>query len=285
MTDRVKYLVLLAFPLFLLVLWTLSVVKPKPRTWIQQGRMPPSTNVLQLWRQADFIPIEHGSNFVTRLKGIPFIHSGALGLTDDQRQAAVEAAQNFLLAFGFKDLEAYRRFRLPVKTYTLDDGMMRFRFFRLKELFPDTEELREARTEAIIDLWFQSMFVPLDSKGTTLHEHTLQQIITGFSTYQSAFFFERRSNMPPPLNLFVTQTNNNGYFEQRSFVTFSPTPEALLAKHHALDILTMRLHIATQHDPPMPIYFRFYWDDERRKWLPVEHAIPYALQRKHNYAF
>lgn len=247
--------------------------------------MPPSTNVLQLWRQADFIPIEHGSNFVTRLKGIPFIHSGALGLTDDQRQAAVEAAQNFLLAFGFKDLEAYRRFRLPVKTYTLDDGMMRFRFFRLKELFPDTEELREARTEAIIDLWFQSMFVPLDSKGTTLHEQTLQQIITGFSTDQSAFFFERRSNMPPPLNLFVTQTNNNGYFEQRSFVTFSPTPEALLAKHHALDILTMRLHIATQHDPPMPIYFRFYWDDERRKWLPVEHAIPYALQRKHNYAF
>lgn len=285
MTGRVKYFVLLAFPLFLLVFWTLLVVKPKPRTWIQQGRMPSSTNVLQLWRQTDFIPIERSSNFTTRLREIPFIHSSAPGPTDDQRQTAVEAAQDFLLAFGYKDIEAYRRFRLPVRTYTLDDGMMRYRYSRLKEVFPDAEELRELRTEAIIDLWFQSMFVPLDSKGTFLHKQTLRQIITGFSPDQSAFFYERRSNMPPPLNLFVTQTNNNGYFEQRPFVTFSPNPETLLARYQALDILTMRLHIATQHDPPMPIYFRLYWDDERTKWLPMEHAIPYALQREHNYAF
>lgn len=285
MTGRAKYFVLLAFPLFLLVFWTLFVVKPKPRTWTEQGRMPSSTNVLQLWRQTVFIPIQRDSNFAARLREIPFIHSAAPGPTDDQRQAALEAAQDFLLAFGFKDVEAYRRFRLPMRTYALDDGMMRFRYSRLKEVFPDAEELREPRAEAIIDLWFQSMFVPYDSKGNILHEQSLRQIITGLSTDQSAFFYERRRNMPPPLNLFVTQTNNNGYFEQRPFVTFSPNPETLLARSQALDVLTMRLHIATQHDPPMPIYFRFYWDDERRKWLPMEHAIPYAPLRKHDYAF
>ena len=285
MTGRAKYLVLLAFPLFLLGFWALLVVKPKPKTWIQQGRMPSSTNVLQLWRQARFIPVNSGTNLVMKLRELPFIHLSAPGSTEDQRQAAVEAAKDFLLAFGLKDVEAYQRFRLPVKTYALDESVMRFRYSRLQEVFPGAMVLREFRPEAIIDLWFQSMFIPLDSKGTILHEQPLQQIITGFSTDQSGFFFERRSNMPPPLNLFVTQTNNNGYFEQGPFVTFSPKPEALLAKYHALDTLTMRLHITTQHDPPMPIYFRFYWDDERRKWLPMEHAIPYALFRKHNYAF
>lgn len=284
MKPLYRLAIVLALPLFLVGLMLVQVLKPKPKSWAEQGRVASSTNVLELWREADFVAVDSEADIRAAVSGISFSYAGRSAPSDSQKSAAERVATDFLLAFALKDLNAYRRFRLPTNQHEFGMAAMAYRLESLQErgILSVTEAVDDGRS--VVDGWFHLMFMPAKSQRNPVSQD-LSRIVTHVAPGASGFHFEDRTSLSPKLNLFVTATNNNGYFEQGPFVTFSPSPEKLLSEKGRIYYLTMWLHVATQLDPPMPIYFRFYWDDRQAKWIPTEHAIPYAQFRAHAYAF
>jgi hypothetical protein len=282
-----------------LLLWTLPILlamglivlmfKPARKSWVEEGRQPslPAQKVLELWESTAFIPVERSSDFEASLESIStsFVNMPPSAFKNIMREEALEMVKDFLYALRYKDADAFLRFRLPVSTFKVETDLLTYRHTQLKNEFPEQQAVLSAKPEDVARNWFMAAFVPRNTNGVRMPDKQLSQAVEGISIAASAFYFEQTTTIPEPLNVFVTKEPNNGYVETRSFVAFSPNPASMLVEHGYLNVLTTRLHLQPVQDPPMPIFFRFYWDEGRQKWLPWEHAIPLTEGHRQNYAF
>ena len=281
--------VLWILPLLLTLGLIFLTLKPKQKSWTGQGGLPstPSKRILDIWRNTSFTQVDRNDSFAESLKSIPFAFVNSPPDTNQfiQRQEALDVARHFLYGLAYKDAKEYMSFRALVDSFKLDKSLREYRVSELRSVFPDETDIETLSASDLIQKWFQSRFIPRGTNGLVLRDQTLDQLVLGISLEESAFTVERLKSLPMPLNLFVTKGPNDGYADQKSWISFEPSPDVLLKKYGFLDYLIIKLHVRPKIDPPMPVFVSFYWDSSRNKWLPLEHAIPYAEPRRQDYAF
>ena len=280
-------LLLLAVPLTLTIV---ILLKPKQKSWTEEGRVRSTRaeTILEKWSKANFVTIERSDTFEQSLGDIPFSFTNTASGPNEQsfqREQAVKSVREILYGLAYKDSDAFLNFRVPVSTFTLDSGLKAYRTSEMKKVFGAAGGIESLQPIELVEKWFQSRFIPRGTNGLVLHDQTLGKLAVGIAIEQSALIVERLDALPDSLNIFVTKEPNSGYVDQKSWTVFDPTPTAMLKKNGHLDCLIIKLHLKPQVDPPMPIFFRCYWDSARKKWLPYEHAIPYADARRQDYAF
>src|SRR5437660_1665495 len=232
--NRIGKLALWFLPMFLVIGLTILTVRPAPlSTWLRQGRVPslPSEKVLEIWRAPTFTPIDRSAGFENTLQNIEFHWVNSFPNTNQsvQREEAMNSVRHFLFALAFKDSNEYLEFRLPVKTFTVDQEITKYRLSILQRISKDQVDLSKLPPSEVLERWFLSKFIPLGTNGAVLYDQALGQIITGISVGESAFFIERRKTLPIALELFVAKNSPNaGVWHQHSFTSFSPAMQTSL---------------------------------------------------------
>lgn len=258
-------------------------------SWAEQGRVPslPSATVIALWSNVNFVSISNAAAVTELTKGIPITWRrmpSDLTLREAQESEALETVRLLLLSFAFRDTNAFLRFRLPITNWVTDEPLFGYRAQQVMQIYANAP--REAVSPRDVALmWFTSRFYPPGTNGVYQVNLQLKALINAFCADESAIYLERRSTLPSALNFLVTKSPNNGYVELKAFVSFVPSPKAVLEKIGCLDCLVIKLHVRPVLDPPMPLYFGFYWEPDAQKWLPSDYAIPFAEPRKQDYGF
>jgi hypothetical protein len=278
--NLVQFVIAIALPILLVAI--LLLTKPKQKSWIEQGRIPSSTNSYSAWAALPYKPISPGADLRSELEQIPVVSTN-WNHDDNQLGQLSEMAYNLVAGYNTGDYDTFKKFRFPIQNGSWNAQWISSSKTFLQRLFPDRQALLQAGDETVFKEWFRYTLLSrgFDHKGQPLVNATEQP--NGFlrllSTEGSRFYLETRDSVPPPLDLFATGFENQGYSAYRPAFVFRPTPQDLLRSNKSVTCAVMKLMLKSADDRPMPYYSRLYWVSENNKWLPSEFCIPFAQMK------
>ena len=201
-----------------------------------------------------------------------------------------EETYNLMMAFSGPNYDAFQAFRFPIADGEFDKEILNYRMNYLKQHNPNSSQLSLNDPGLICKEWWDY----LHSLDVEFHANDVKYATnvyygSGFLkevSFETALLLvEEVKQMPPPLDHFVTSFGNDGYFNVAPIFHFNPSPQEILEKDGKVQYATMRFNVKTLKQPPMPVFFRFYWLSTSNKWLPIEHAMPSSKKKHHSFCF
>jgi hypothetical protein len=267
-----------------LLLWQ----KPPKRSWAEEGRVPSSPNAFGIWDKALLIPIVPGERLREELASIR-VFASDWELNDAQLQALRDSVYNLLVGYGTGNYEAYRQFRLPVLAGEWNIPLISFRKQVLAKASLERLHPVDQSEETIFREWFRYTLMRqgvADDLSDILDESLSEEgFLKLISTADSAFYIATRTELAPPLDLFATSSENNGYARHNPVFRFRPDPQEVLRRENSITYATIKLFLKSQNDRPTPQFIRCFWASEHKKWLPIEYCVPNAGVQTNVFAF
>lgn len=267
------------------------ILKERQPSWTEQGRQLSGTNAYTVWASAEYEPIRPGAPLQAIVSDIDIDPPGIL--STEQHEALRLSVYNFLMAFHTGEYEYYRQFRRPVEKGLWNRGMHEFRRKTVLKVAPEFLPGREDAEVAVDRAWFLML---AETKGYTRDgapifrdegpdnvvksrvdsDSSTNGFLTTISRENCRIYVEVRTNMPPPLDLFVTRSENDGYFSANPAFVFEPKPNEVLKRDGSLLVATVKVLVGSKRDRPIPVFYRLYWIVDYVQWVPYEHCIPCA---------
>jgi hypothetical protein len=277
---------LLVLPILAFIAFVMLKKHPPTKNWDAAGRVRPDQAAYQYWANDNFNSITPTDTFRESVYSIPITTSNLI-LTPIQKDDLHREVYNLLRAFSEPSYEYFKAFRFPITNGEFNVDILNYRIEYLAN--HNDKHLSLNDPELICKEWWDAMLEAYKSDTNTTSFATNQYYGVGFMkevSFDSALLsVEEANQIPQALNFFVTSFQNDGYFDVAPIFHFRPSPEEILKREHTIQYAIMRLNVKTTRQPPMPVYFRFYWLSSSNKWLPIEHAMPSSKHKKISFCF
>ena len=288
-----KYLQYLLVPLIIAVcvIFTASLLekhKPRQKTWQEEGRVRPDAKVYAEWTEMEKNVIV--INDIGALEKLVYQMPIEGALTEVQLRELRSSVKNLIAGYMVPNFKDYMNFRLPVDSGSWDSSIIKAKRDAVRKYLPNATELYDLKSEyQVFEGWFRYTMVRMgyDAKREPITDKNRfnKGFVQGLSLEDSKIIASSLNILPKPLNMHVTDSRNNGYWNSTSTYVFSPSPEAVLKKQGIIVYAILKITLKTDLDGIMPQYFSLYWIPDHGKWFPMEYCFPSTRGRKNLFAF
>ena len=190
------------------------------------------------------------------MKQIPYAPGAEA--TDEEKAALSDAIADLVKAYRDGTLEAMTQFRIPVKPYHFVDSISNamVKFFHIPE-----ETVRNDPDSAWRTWWqaargnaYSNCWLAISPAGSLIKVETTDSLAVKLMTKLSR----------------VDQVPSLGFAGTGPVIILEPTPEAELARNGTIKLATVRILPKPRVEDIYPVYVRYYWASEIKKWLPME---------------
>jgi hypothetical protein len=255
----------------------LMLLRHPATTWSEEGRVISKRGpTLAAWASKTYVAVSAGlpPEDLETIK----ISSKNVHLDSIQLRELREAVRNTVVAYSADSYETYTKFRFPVTNGVFDRDLTVDRAKRLIAKDPARYGgLENSSPESV----FHAFWSYWDATNNVFCTRCVQEV----SIQNSEIVIEETDKIPKNLNFYVTSFANVGYFDRRPAFIFEPTPEKVIKNDGRLIYATFSILMKAPPDPPYPLFCRYYWVQEYKKWLPMELAGAYSPQKKWNFIF
>ncbi len=220
--------------------------------------LPPSAKEQQYieeWRASPFVNIQTPAEVAEAVKQIPYAPGAEA--TDEEKAALNGAITDLVKAYRDGTLEAMTQFRIPVKPYHFIDSISNamVNYFHIQE-----ETVRNDPDSAWRAWWlaaqgnrYSNCWSEISPAGSLIKVETTNSLAVNLMNQLSR----------------VERVPSLGFAGSGPIIVLEPTAEAELARNGTIKLATVRILPKPRVEDIYPVYVRYYWAPEIKKWLPM----------------